>query len=100
MGEAPERRLDLEVGRRGETVRVRIRDTGRGIPASARETIANGRTSARTDGGRGLHRSLEILRRWRGDLILVQSAPGRGTTFAVDLPAAAGAAPEAGRGEA
>ena len=71
----------------GEQVRVRVIDTGCGIPPENQKRIFEPFFSARQGGtGLGLFLSLNFARRWGGD-IRVASEPGRGSTFEVVLPA-------------
>jgi signal transduction histidine kinase len=79
----------------GDTVAIRVHDTGRGIPASKLETIfepfvqVERTLSEPTEGtGLGLAISRELARAMRGDL-RVESVEGQGSTFTVVLPRAA-----------
>ncbi len=92
MADASEKVLRVEIERRSVELVIRISDTGKGIAAEAQSDIFNGRTSDRAGGGAGLYRSQEILQKWRGEIILAQSAPGQGTSFIVKLRAASEAA--------
>lgn len=88
MKEGAGHRLDVNISREGTEVRIQIRDTGHGIAPEQQEAIFSSRFSSRAGGGRGLHRSREILDRWGAELLLEKSEPGQGTTFIVKLLAA------------
>jgi len=84
--------VDVVVQRDGGTARVLVRDRGIGIDPDARERIF-GRferaVSSRHYGGLGL--GLFLARRIveaHGGRIAVDSAPGEGATFAIELPIA------------
>ena len=73
---------------------VRVRDTGRGIPADKLEVIfepfvqvEQGLTRRSTGSGLGLAISRDLARRMGGDLT-VESSPGKGSTFTLRLPRA------------
>ena len=79
-------RLETEGGR----VRIQVEDTGVGIPAERLERIFQPFFSTKLgSGGTGLGLSIsyEILRRHGGDL-RVESRPGLGSVFTVELPLA------------
>ncbi len=77
-------RVDIDVGDR---VRLRVSDDGCGIRPEHRARIFEPFFSARNGGtGLGLFLSLNVVRAWGGD-ITVDSEPGRGSTFTIDLPA-------------
>ena len=68
-------------------VRIRVRDTGCGIPQDCLKKIFEPFFSMRQGGtGLGLFLSLNAVRSWGGD-ILVESTPGKGSVFEVVLPA-------------
>src|ERR1019366_8017894 len=68
-------------------VRIRVTDDGCGIAAENRKRIFEPFFSGRQGGtGLGLFLSLNFVRRWGGD-ILVESAPGEGSTFEIVFPA-------------
>jgi PAS domain S-box-containing protein len=70
----------------GETIRLRVIDSGCGISPENRKQIFEPFFSARQGGtGLGLFLSLNFVRRWGGD-IHVESRPGEGSTFEVVLP--------------
>lgn len=71
----------------GSDVRVRVTDSGCGIPTDCLEKIFEPFFSMRQGGtGLGLFLSLNAVRSWGGD-IHVESAPGKGSTFEIVLPA-------------
>jgi signal transduction histidine kinase len=78
------------------TVGVRVSDTGRGIPADEHERIFDpfvqvGRHSlheSQKGVGLGLAISRNLARAMGGDLVVVASEPGRGSTFLLTLPRA------------
>ncbi len=83
----------------GERVRIEVEDTGIGIPPEERESIFDDfrqvdQSSTRRYGGTGL--GLSITRKLVGLLdgaIRVESEPGVGSTFTVDLPVALAPSP-------
>jgi len=89
MKDSSHRHLTVEVTRSGKEVGLRVTDTGRGIPKDQQDAIFNSRFSSRRGGGRGLYRSREILGRWGSEILMTDSRAGKGTTFVVQLLAAA-----------
>jgi signal transduction histidine kinase len=90
--------VDLGYEVAADGVAIRVRDTGRGIPADKLEAVFEpfvqvGRTLTSTEGGVGLGLAIsrELARGMGGDLT-VGSEPGRGSTFTVTLDAAGSAA--------
>jgi PAS domain S-box-containing protein len=76
---------------RNELLRLRVTDDGCGILPEQRKRIFEPFVSLRKGGiGLGLFLSLNFVRRWGGDIV-IESEPGRGSTFEIRLPAAAGA---------
>jgi signal transduction histidine kinase len=68
-------------------VRLQIRDTGPGIPSDIRDRLFDPFVSGRPGGsGLGLAIVQRAVEAHRG-LVLVESAPGTGTTFTIFLPA-------------
>ncbi len=71
----------------GGDVRIRVKDEGCGIAAESLKKIFEPFFSLRQGGtGLGLFLSLNAVRSWGGD-ILVESVPGKGSTFEAVLPA-------------
>ena len=82
-------RVSLEA-ESADTVRIRVSDNGCGIDERDQRRIFEPFCGLRQGGtGLGLFLSLNCVRAWGGD-IFVRSAPGKGATFEVVLPAAAG----------
>jgi len=87
--------LNVETERDGRAVRVRVADTGRGIPAEQLERIFEpfvqvdryGGGGSQHGVGLGLSISRTLARAMGGDLI-VASAVGSGSTFTLTLPRA------------
>jgi signal transduction histidine kinase len=82
--------IEVEVLREGATALLVIRDHGPGIPAEDQERIflpfERAVSSRHASGlGLGLHSVRRIVEA-HGGTVHVQSAPGRGTTFALELP--------------
>ena len=78
----------------GDSVEIRIRDNGTGIPAEAREKIFNPFFTTKPAGegtGLGLSMTHDIVVKEHGGTIDVLSAPGEFTEFRIVLPRAGGA---------
>ena len=76
----------------GRYVRLSVTDNGEGISAENLPRVFDPYFSTKKSGGLGLATVYSILKKHHG-LIEVQSAPGKGTTFRIWLPAAEPAAP-------
>jgi two-component system NtrC family sensor kinase len=87
-------KLDVEVGTvDGDALRLRIADTGRGIPATLRERIFDPFFTTKEHEGQvglGLALSHSIVEAHHGRIV-VESEEGAGAAFTVLLPAAAAA---------
>jgi PAS domain S-box-containing protein len=71
-------------------VRVRVTDTGVGIPPEHRDRLFDLYFTTRSTGsGLGLPIAYSILRRHGGSIAVVESQTGAGTTIGFDLPAVA-----------
>jgi PAS domain S-box-containing protein len=84
-------KLQLAGEIQGETVSIRVRDTGRGISRKDQHVVFEPFFSTKSSGhhGLGLYVCYTILKSVGGD-IEVESAPGEGSTFAVRIPLVAG----------
>ncbi|MDQ8023919.1 MAG: ATP-binding protein [Moraxellaceae bacterium] len=84
----------LAARKRGDTVRLEVRDSGIGIPPEAQESIFQEFVqldNPARDRSKGLGLGLAIVRRLAllmGHDIGLHSLPGRGSTFWVDIPVA------------
>ncbi len=102
----PQGRVLVACRRRGDRLRVEVRDSGLGIAADDQQVIFQefvqlGNAERARDKGLGL--GLAIVRRLAdllGHRLALRSAPGRGSVFAVELPAAAPPLPAQGEREA
>ncbi|WP_437685523.1 ATP-binding protein [Sorangium sp. So ce176] len=85
---------------------LRVRDTGRGIPAAMLERVFElftqvDQTIDRSTGGLGLGLTLvrRLVEMHGGSVVAASAGPGRGSEFTVRLPLGGAAAPIAARGE-
>jgi signal transduction histidine kinase len=93
-----EGRVLMGCRRRGNMVRIEVHDTGPGIPESKLDVIFQEFQRLHTDGDgtSGLGLGLSIVERMAKVLeapVHVNSKPGRGSTFAIDIPLAEGVKP-------
>lgn len=81
--------ITLSIEPEGTDVHIDITDTGKGIPASQHRTVFQpGFTTKKRGWGLGLSLSKRIIEQYHGGRIIVlRSAPGRGTTFRITLSA-------------
>jgi len=71
----------------GDSIEVRVQDEGAGIAAEDLPRVFEPFFSRRARGtGLGLFVSLNLARGWGGDVRVVASQPGQGTTFAAVFP--------------
>jgi signal transduction histidine kinase len=94
--EMPGREHEINVSSRrvGDKIVVEVRDSGPGIQPEHRQQLFNPFFTTKPEGrgtGLGLSISQDIVHR-HGGAIEVASAPGAGTTFTIELPAALGPA--------
>ncbi|HEX2486238.1 MAG TPA: ATP-binding protein, partial [Myxococcota bacterium] len=87
LAERPDGAIRLETSREGESVVLRVRDNGPGVPPALRERIFDPFFTTREPGegtGLGLAIAFDILREHEGALEL--ESPPAGACFAVRLP--------------
>jgi signal transduction histidine kinase/GAF domain-containing protein len=97
LHDRPERRLTLRTRRTARHVVVEVSDTGTGIDAETQRHIFEPFFTTKPAGvgtGLGLSVSYGIVQA-HGGTITVESSAGRGATFRLTLPIAAGATPSA-----
>jgi signal transduction histidine kinase len=89
-----ERRLRICLQRADPArVRIQVADTGPGIPADVVSKIFDPFVTTKTEGtGLGLSISYGIVRE-HGGTLTVESPPGQGAVFTIELPIEAGATP-------
>lgn len=88
MEDSEQRRLQVQIVRDNGELALHVSDTGCGIDSLDYGKIFKGRFSSRAGGGMGLARSSDIMKKWHGEISLVDSTVGQGTTFVVKLRAA------------
>jgi signal transduction histidine kinase len=81
------RSVDVAVERTDGTIVVRVADDGPGLPASVRKQLFRASVASAKGSGLGLSIARELAERSGGTLRLARSA--KGTTFVLELPAAA-----------
>ena len=85
----PDEPIELRLETSDGVARVAVRDHGPGLPAELQDRIfekfVRGRTGAVTGTGLGLYIARQILEA-HGGSISVESQPGQGATFTVELP--------------
>jgi signal transduction histidine kinase len=82
-------RIRLQAAAHDDGIRLRYCDDGRGIPENVRQRIFDPFfTTRRSEGGSGLglHIVYNLVTQRLGGTITVDSAPGEGTQFTVDIP--------------
>jgi GAF domain-containing protein len=84
--------LTVRSERYGGSVEVQVQDTGKGIPEEiVKEYLLQRpvpRTTSREGSGLGLLIARKVLEAYGGDLKLLHTVPGKGTTFVFHLPVA------------
>jgi signal transduction histidine kinase len=83
----------------GDSVEIRIRDNGTGIPAEVRDKLFNPFFTTKPPGegtGLGLSLSYDIIVKQHGGSIEVDTQPGEFTEFTIVLPRSAASVPQPG----
>lgn len=87
MWNSPVRRIEISTWTEGARVRIRVADSGPGIPAGVREHLFEPMVSTKLDGtGLGLAISQTIVDAHDGTLTIEPSEPGEGAVFVLALP--------------
>jgi signal transduction histidine kinase/CheY-like chemotaxis protein len=95
LAEHSEGKLTVQTRKDGDSIRITFRDTGPGMNAETRGRIFDPFFTTKDPGegtGLGLTISYNIIEE-HGGRIWVESEPGRGSTFVIQLPIEHGAAP-------
>ncbi len=82
-------RLRIDMESIGSKLRIDVKDDGIGIPTARRGLVFEPGFTTKgesEEGGLGLSRSRELLRRWGGKLELMESSEGQGSRFRLTLP--------------
>src|SRR5690606_28594861 len=80
------RRLTVEADRQGSVARIRVVDTGPGLPPAAREKLFKPFQGSASPGGTGLGLAIaaELVRAHGGSITLLGDGPG--ATFQIEIP--------------
>jgi two-component system NtrC family sensor kinase len=84
-------RIDIETRLRGDRVVIEISDDGPGVPEAIRTRIFDPFFTTKEPGkgtGLGLSISYDIIVTKHGGRLVVESEPGKGATFLIELPVA------------
>jgi signal transduction histidine kinase len=84
----PRKELKIQVRQEGDSIRIAVQDTGRGIPEEFRARLFQPFQTTKSPGkgtGLGLYISNEIIRQ-QGGTIRMDSRDGEGSTFTIELP--------------
>ncbi|MDE7153977.1 MAG: HAMP domain-containing histidine kinase [Muribaculaceae bacterium] len=82
--------ITVTTGRRGQWAVIHVKDTGKGIPRKNFKTVFSpGFTTKKRGWGLGLTLARRIVNQYHdGKIFVLDSEPGVGTTFAIELPLA------------
>jgi signal transduction histidine kinase len=92
LEEAPEKTIRIVSRRDEEWIRITFSDSGPGIPAEVAPRVFDPFFTTKEVGagtGLGLSITYSILKEYGGEISL-ESEPGRGATFLIELPVARG----------
>jgi two-component sensor histidine kinase len=78
----------ITISKRGKTIRIYIRDTGKGMTKTVkRHVFSPGFTTKKRGWGLGLSLTKKIVEDYHnGKIWIKESIPGKGTTFVIELP--------------
>ncbi len=86
MSSSPTRNLRITWQAVNGFAKIEISDTGIGITTEDYQKVMESGYSTRPGGGLGLPKSQHLLRKYGGQLSVLKSAPGQGTTFSLVVP--------------
>ncbi len=85
MDHLEQKKLDVSVRCTTTGVEIRIRDYGKGIPAEIQDKIFEEQFSTKNSTGLGLYHARKLLRKYGGEIRLLQSNRNKGSLFGIYL---------------
>ena len=92
MGDSPHKAIDISADMVGDALRIRVSDTGPGLPADVAARLDEGFSSTQSiNMGLGLPICRQIVKDHHGTLAVAPNTP-RGTVFSLIIPVGSGRA--------